>query len=244
LDGRWGADMPDLVGEILIEILDKIHKRITKSTMHSGTAPVIVKGGAGQRVPFQAAGLEPGMYTIQFDIDIDASKGYEPTAEIRWSVRGNTVRRVINVRQGCMISGPCEAANVLCYDTSSDDDTVGGQYQVSINLTPGVRPTVTDLPNLKVTNKADTEAGGSPFFGGPQTIPTNSGVIAVKTVVYPAGTGVVRVTVKAADGSVLQQYDAGQHNEYVPLPNGAVTVLWENVSGANATCQAFWGIDG
>jgi hypothetical protein len=85
---------------------------------------------AGQRLPnIQVNNLEPGEYTIQFQVvepTIDGL-GSATYAVIRWKVGGQQIQRIVSVYSGAVLSGVAEAVDVQLLDQSG---------RGSINFTP------------------------------------------------------------------------------------------------------------
>lgn len=107
-----------------------------------------VNGVVGLQIGFPI----PGYYTVQFNvvqIDPPAINALtnplvvKPRAEIIWSVKGNSVRRVLDVTDGACVSGTGENVAITVNDASLDtagifDNTY--KYFVNIQVTPGLRP--------------------------------------------------------------------------------------------------------
>lgn len=76
---------------------------------------------AGQRLPnIQVNDLEPGEYTIQFQVVEPTIDGLDSStyAIIRWKVGGQQIQRIVSVYSGAVISGVAEAVDVQLLDQS------------------------------------------------------------------------------------------------------------------------------
>ena len=107
-------------------------------------------------VQLQANFQDPTPYTVQFAVtNLHATNGssnvgaYNPTAEIVWSVEGNSVRRVVSIINGTSVTGVGQGCRVTVRDqTPPGDVSVEMGYTVSILVAPGVRPATQGQPIL------------------------------------------------------------------------------------------------
>src|SRR3990167_2293350 len=83
---------------------------------------VLRPGQAGREVSAQVdLSKDPGYHTIEFSIQtppISGSLALATVAEVIWSVKGNQVRRLLNVTNGSVISGLADNVSVKIFDAS------------------------------------------------------------------------------------------------------------------------------
>lgn len=185
----------------------------------------------------------PEGYTVQFSItNIEAVAGaglpignYAPTAEIVWSVEGNSVRRLVSVVNGTTVSGVGQGCRVKVYDeTPLSDATPQTTYIVGIQIAPGVRAATQVQPTYVppiVDSLGSTRIGAlvvQPGVGGltPVDVPVNAGVTCVFiTASKFTGTPIVLTD---ADVHVYHTSVSGVTNKaYNPMNYGWVPVAPE-----------------
>lgn len=111
-------------------------------------------GNPNQTVAFGANFPHAHYYTLQFAVvrpntPVASQNQVAVEALIVWSVAGNQVKRRVSVGNGTSISGPGEAVSVTIYDkTQNNGQTMGVEYDVTVQLTPGSRPSTTQPPTL------------------------------------------------------------------------------------------------
>lgn len=122
-------------------------------------------------ITLQAEFKKLGFYTLQFGIQppptlangFDVAGNIFTTADIQWSVKGNTIRRFINVYNGTTISGAGEAITVRVRDVSDPISfiEVPTKYQVTASLIPGARPSLANGMPPIFTPRTLIESPGS-----------------------------------------------------------------------------------
>lgn len=216
----------------------------------SASGPIIAgAGSAGQGISLQANfEEEPGNYTVQFGIvtpdTLNLPNGVilKATAEITWSVEGNDVRRLVDCVNGMSVSGTAQGVKVVIRDNSTSTQAI--EYQVSVQVVKGTRPSVSHPPFLTgdtefLANLANVEV----------PIPVNAGVTSVAVYVAPVPKAViaendVMVQHHRIGGVVaLNQYDPRDY-QWVTIAAGANTVNLINNSGGFVLFTPVWGIDG
>ena len=224
--------------------------RLTGWSQSGKLRPGIVGPGVG----LQAVFGEMGNYTVQLGLDDtyehQALEFTRARAEVLWSVKGNTIRRLVDCVSGTSVTGTAEAVAVKITDVSSFVGAAAAEYLVSIEVAKGTRPSVERPPTLT----AATFSGQSVMVAGVGTtdveVPQNAGVISVMVTVAPdtIGTAVgaydVLVNQVNQAGNTLRTYDPRQ-TDWVPLAPGCTTIVFTQGAAAPATrWSAIFGIDG
>lgn len=204
-------------------------------------------------------------YTVQFSVgptfdvttkQIRTDVSIRPRAEIKWSVEGNDVRRVVDVTNGMSLTGVGEAIKVSVFDVSNTVGTDPVTYDVSITVAPGSRASTQQPPTLGALYDDGTNAIGYLISVPPNStinipIPANSGVIsayatvvAVPYIVMPEGIAEIRQL--AASGFVQVRYNLDAQPGWVPIVNGAVQLALVNHFAATTFLEysVIFGIDG
>ena len=148
-------------------------KKLTRSQITTLTTGLNGIGSfVGQRLQsLQQANLEPGEYTIQFQIvepPIDGA-GSATYAYVSWKVDGQQIQRIISVFSGASISGVAESAHVQLLDQSGRGAFVQGS---GFGLPSSVNFTVTNgsdvvTASIPMTFSADEVL----FFQNQPTVP-------------------------------------------------------------------------
>lgn len=193
---------------------------------------------------------EPDYYTLQFNLtrppNAGATEKVAAEAEIVWTVEGNSVRRLITIGSGSVISGCGNNANVKIRDASANP--TGVAYPVSMQITKGTRPSIQQPPMLY----------GEYFFVSPGNsvrvaIPQDAGVVAVFIGVAIENTGAVgpipNDAIKAlfsTGGAALSIAGFDQMNGWLPVPPGAdaIDLYWISGGAARVEASMIWGIEG
>jgi len=217
------------------------------------TYPVgILTGNAGTKDGFTFQvdfDNEPGNYTIQFNVtnirptrNGDGPGNITPTAEVIWSVEGNSVRRLVSVVNGTSITGIGQGIRVRVFDETDPGDTTAQQsYTVSVQVTRGSRPSIQQPPTY---GQYYTDSQGNVLFssivvlaGGASIIqvPQNIGAVSVWITAYYPGQSFTD-----ADLYVLQEDSAlSAQASQIGLLNNT-----PNVGGSPITFGILFGIDG
>src|SRR5271157_5513727 len=151
----------------------------------------------------QQSNLEPGEYTLQFNViepPIDGL-GYATYAYVVWKVEGQPVPRIISVYNGAAISGVADSVDVHLLDQSGRGNTV---FTVQFNVTNGsVNFTTTGQLSLK--NGQLIQFGVQP--GVFYTIP--NGMTGTIGVLDRPFTGPTSIGVDASSAFTLSEYKVG-----------------------------------
>lgn len=184
-----------------------------------------------------------------------------PTAEIIWSLGGNTTRRVVSVFNGMSISGTAEHVNVRVSDeTDLLNITQQQKYDVVIMVAKGLRAP-TGQPATYTQNITQVGGGGSRFGSailGPGQhldipVPRNSGVVSAYVTVESIGTLSVITELDMVveqytiNGVQLRGYDPRLLG-WVPISPQCDVIQLQNRfgagSGKNLLFALTYGIDG
>ena len=212
----------------------------------------------GNRPTMQAQFDEPGDFTVQFALEpalLPLLSPIECIAIIEWKVAGNTVRRRVTVGNGMSVTGTAEAVHVTFFDASTTG-IAGVKYTVTVNVAPGVRPTV-QQPALLIPPIVLAAAPNNPIVLAPAgthdyPVPQDSGAISVYVSVgsfapiLPGPIPDQSVTVRhlAPGGFILKNYDP-RNFIWVPLSPGTERIQVANLSLIAALrFQVHFGIDG
>jgi hypothetical protein len=216
-----------------------------------GSSGELIAGNESKRVTMQFPLKHAGEATVQLGCQTRdnefASVRFAAIAEIFWSVGGNTVRRVVSLKDGMSITGVGEHVKVIITDDSRSDDTIppGIEWAASMTVAPGSRSATQQPPYLEEQVPYEVAAGATVDV----PIPQNSGVISVYVMAAAA------VGVALADNSILvqQRFLTVPTKQYDPRNYGWVPItpyadsLRLSVAGAVGGPVRFavvWGIDG
>lgn len=226
----------------------------------------LVSKDSNPAVQLQANFQDSTPYTVQFSItNLKATDGstdvgsYNPTAEIVWSVEGNSVRRVVSVINGTSVTGVGQGCRVTVRDqTPTGDSTKEMEYVVSILVAPGVRAANQLQPVLVplITDPFLVTRPGTVFVDGGTAvdiqIPENAGVTSVYITASSLNAG-IPIILTDADVQASHTNSAYVYKEYnpikytwVPIGPGTTTIRLTNYMGP-ATQVLFnvtFGIDG
>jgi hypothetical protein len=230
----------------------------------------LATANANQKVTMQAdfekGAFGAGAYTVAFDIDQVSSPvktrfNNRAEAEISWRVEGNAVNRRVSVSNGVQVSGCGQAVRVVISDVTPDRVVVTGAppagepYVVSVQITPGTRPTTETPPVLEVFDKTT----GLAFDVATMTqtvvaIPQDAGVVSVYVTCAPTpiagvpnGTIIPNQGVQVSHGGFgapLKIYDPRDFDGWVPIATGAFEIDLINNTGFDITFSVQFGIDG
>ncbi len=194
-------------------------------------------------------------YTVQFTVGPTKnpvtkqiiSVGVNAIAEIKWSVEGNDVRRLVSVANGVSLTGVGEAVRVAVFDRSIGGLVIPADYDVSITVAPGSRPSLNKPVTLASLN--GTSFGYSLLAGTSQVIaiPQDAGIIS--TYVTVADTTAVKAPIanqaaQVAVGGSDQLYDPRDFT-WVPIVPGALNMtLFNNSAAQSMLFNVTFGIDG
>ena len=192
-------------------------------------------------------------YTLQFYTSGIAA-GVTNTftlAEITWSVKGNSVRRLVSVINGMAVSGMGEGVNVKIYDWSNAGLTPS-TYVASVLLAPGVRGT-SQRPFLEIDN--DFVRGSLPSQNvgalgtGTLNVPLDAGV---NSVLLSAGVGSFTAIADdnvvflqaTASNQTLKQMTYKEVGLWIPLSPACTKIIVANNIAKTLIVTPSWGIEG
>jgi hypothetical protein len=187
-----------------------------------------------------------------------ASQPVDPVAIIQFTVQGNKVQRIISVSNGISISGPAEAIQVMVIDNTSYPLSKGYTYQVSIQVTPGVRAAVNQpailywsyppvAGNAQSTAVVLAPAGGDILVN----VPVDAGVVSACIVAVGETGGATPfaqpqvVVIQLASAIQVAATFQPEPGRFIPLvSNCSVLQLLNNDPTNSALVAVIWGIDG
>lgn len=206
-------------------------------------------------------------HTIQFDgFNDDLDVGALPAttaiteAEILWSVKGTTIRRLISVLDGQSISGMAQSVTVNMRDVTINGN--GSDYRVGMTVVPGVRANIQQPPSLRISGENSAAPGVVIPFGtglaagdfATWTIPPNVGAVSAMIGVGTRNGGGgpqslldsdLAIQYIASNTAVLKRLDVRSGNLWIPLFSGTRTIKAFNNSPTkiiDVSCTI--GIDG
>jgi len=168
-----------------------------------------------------------------------------PRAEIIWSTEGNSVRRLISIYDGTVISGCAQGFDVKVFDATLNG--TGLEYFASALVTPGTRPSIQQPPtlydNLPILI---TAAGGVGTF----VVPPDAGVISIRPYIAPVNAAAV-----VGNDDVTLQFQMPTSDiafvgydglfDWIPLPPGTTQIVIRNNRAAgDIAANILWGIEG
>ena len=201
-------------------------------------------------------------FTVRFGVlapNIDSTLGegeyanFDAVAIIKYTVEGVSIQRMITIAQGVAISGIADSVDVQFLDiTPVSQDNIGINYQVFVQVAPGLRASYTLPPTLEAFT--DIVNGAAVIKSGIVT------VVAGGTARYPVPqrAGVISVEVVVSDQPVFVTMGSpnGDYKKYQVLPganygfivlatNSAyVTITGNGAAEASSNVTVTWGIEG
>lgn len=182
-------------------------------------------------------------FTIMFSVgsDRDDTLQVAPTALITWSVEGNSVSRLVSVRDGLSISGTGQGVHVAVWDDMQPpivgdpiNPALVQNYSVEITIAPGVRASTEQPPYftpwITRTDGGNTiiELGRSYVSAGDvvrSTLPTNGGFISILVTHGSAGIpfvvteDMIYMRFFSPGGFLLGALNLPYWGQWIPLPN-------------------------
>lgn len=216
-----------------------------------GQSGELIAGNDSKRVTLQFPLKRAGEATVQLGCDIRnaefAAVRFAAIAEILWSTNGNTVRRVVSLKDGMSVTGVGEHVKVIVTDASRSDDIIPNnlQWAASIMVAPGSRSATQQPPYLEEQTPFDVAAGATAEV----PIPENSGVIsAFVTAAAPIGVALADNNVLVDQmflAQVVKSYDPRNYG-WVPITPYADRLILRAAAavGGNVRFGVVWGIDG
>lgn len=206
-------------------------------------------------------------YTLQFSLvppafaDTENTADIRGKAEIRWSVEGNFVRRVVSVWNGSSISGLGQGVSIKITDDTynPDDAPTSFIYRVSVQVTKGTRPTLggTQPPIYQPLLAGEI----APLTLDPDiTWLVPAGSTLDVPIPEDAGVNCVYIGTQGSSGAALEpeavqtiQFANGigvmygtlrNCNRFEPLLPGATQIRLGNNTAADLRVTIFWGVEG
>jgi len=268
---RLGSTLPE--GDILERAVTKAKRgsgNSGKLTLSGSTAANNFFGVASifpsptGNVSFQIENLPPDVYTIHLAVvNPPALSTATPfvlstIADAVFAVDGRQNRRLVSVNQGIRICGQADAISVNIKDNSvpaiAARIPVCFEYQVSIAISRGLRPDLSQPPTLAPFDanglvfppfEMDLAAGTSLSIPVPQGV----GIISTNTTVWvtPGGGVIPEGAAEVAyrnNGTILRVFDP-RVAPWVPIVPGTNEVFIKNNTGAqDIQFSVLFGIDG
>jgi hypothetical protein len=216
----------------------------------------LVTGQRDQVVTMQANFPEPDTYTCQFSIVtpppvLATPPGFpqfDAQAEVRWSVEGQSVSRLISIGNGTSITGVGQAVRVRMVDVLSSTLSAffNHPYVVSVQCSRGQRPAQEKPPTLK-----GLAAGITTIVPGASLvipIPPQAGVISAYLFVdaFPTANRPIQVRAVQRTGVVsIGFWDPLVTQGWIPiLPNASLIEVFNDAAVGDVVVSLTWGIDG
>lgn len=198
-------------------------------------------------------------FTVRFSVkppNIDSTAdeyaNFDCVADIRYTVEGVTVRRLVSIANGVAISGTADSVNVTIQDITSGADAQGIAYSIEVQIAPGIRSGYALPPTLEaftsiVADVPTIESGPITLISGQTAtypVPQQAGVISVEIVVQ---TNSVNVSMGTPNGS-LKKYtvNPGENFGFIVMAvNSAfLTITGLGTEGVSSVHTVTWGIEG
>lgn len=236
------------------------------------SVPLAIRGWSGQAIFHALAGFpqsgnieefaveatfkEVGYHTVQFSFQIPDVRDnvgapvyiIKGQAEIRWTVAGNSCRRLVDVSNGTAISGLGETVYVRLLNTaiSLNEFAPNAPFTAAVLITNGTRPTIGDgQPPMLFGVEQTIPAGGGTFdFLVPPECGINSVFLAATS---PDATPLAgnEVTYVMNNGAFGQAGDASTFNRWIPLaPGSAFVTVTNNDAAQDVNIMPIWGVEG
>lgn len=210
--------------------------------------------GGNASPSLQAIFPEAGQYTVQFFVETisganAAAWAQNTLAEITWSVKGNSVRRLVSVTDGLSVSGVAQGVRVRILDQSVVVGVPGlkQSYGFSIQVSKGARASVEQPPTLQMLQSDKGIANfGQYLFACPPggtidiAIPDNIGAISFNLEGLISGLaganpppGIVSIVQLSANGLANAVYDAATIRQWEVLKPGASIIRVVNTNLAH-----------
>jgi hypothetical protein len=207
---------------------------------------------------------DPGPYTVQFDLSIPdqpqngvvKNVAIKAEALIEWSVEGNTVTRRVDIGDGTTVSGVGQACRVVVTDqTDNAMGDTGFEYNVTVLIAKGTRPSVDQPPTLTPFKRTDPitlnllltiAPGGS--LNVP--IPLDAGVISANVTVIDTGSPPAPIpeqmvqVLQSIGGVVLRGCDPRAMTWIPVIPGVSALGIFNFTAGQTIMISVEFGIDG
>jgi len=229
-----------------------LHAWAQSAVINPEGANVAIKNGQSS-FSLQCRLETPSVFTVEFEIGPSLDPDIplpinKPTAEIEWTVNGNTVRRVISVVNGTSISGTAEFVKVKFFELETGTSTA--PYAATAMVSPGTRAGRVQ-PTNQSTDAVDLDAAG---IGGPGEVfidvPQDKGIITFRVFAWDAAeTGALDMTKilvaqQTSANNTISAFQDPNEAKFVHL-NPSVTVIKViNLGAVAARVYIVWGVDG
>ena len=195
----------------------------------------------------------PSVFTVEFEIGPSLDPAIplpinKPTAEIEWTVNGNTVRRVVSVVNGTSISGTAEFVKVKFFESESGASTA--PYAATAMVSPGVRAAVVQPTNQSTDSVALDAAGmagpGEVFIDVPQ----DKGIVTFRVFAWDeAETGALDMTKilvlqQTSANNTISGFQDPNEAKFVHLNPSVTVIKVVNLGSVGARVFIVWGVDG
>ncbi len=184
------------------------------------------------------------VFTVQFMTtpikSTDFFSSNLPVAVIEFAVNGVTIRRKVSVYDGSSISGPGQACSVDVFD-ETEDPLHSGPYNVGITVTRGTRGGF-DVPTLQNIPMVTVPAGATHDF----TIEQNVGAVLVRFDIGNIGSTIdkTKYVIQFLDASNSAIATVQDPTDWIPIPPGATTIVFQSHDAVQADVRMVLGIDG
>src|SRR5438477_11313093 len=186
----------------------------------------------------ETGGSGAGYYTIEFGVSPPASGSCNPEAEILWKVGGNSIRRLVSVINGTVVSGAGQSVSLRIFDNTIP--IVPQPYLVDVQIVAGCRPSEQQPPRLdfpRTLASIPTPSGPIiliPGANGPYEIPNDAGVISFfalanreTPVIQQIQPGDLLIEM-FGNGILNSVIDVTDANQWVPLPPGVSSITFQD----------------
>ena len=223
---------------------------LTTPVAHAGSPNTFSRDGKG--LALQAELKDSGYYSVQFSLipPPGNTSVLRAEAEVTWSVQGNSIRRILSVQTGTVISGTGQAVNVKVYDVSEPSPGVATiDYLVSVNIAKGTRPTTPQPPTFysrEIINniRPPYQVAGGGFIN--ITVPADIGInqFLLATSQFSGSSAQVGPNDLTALVNNFATFNYSYFNSWQPLAPGATSIIVNNNTADLWFITPIWGIEG
>lgn len=235
----------------------------------------LLMGSDQEALVVQAKVGEPDSFTAQFFLGpgeppfVGPNSPIRPLAEILWTVKGNTTRRLVSVVNGMSITGRADNFNIKVFDFSAPPASPATvSYSVSVLVSRGQRASGPNYPYLYLNANTGATRGAGINFAVPSgvaagaliTVPQNCGINSVWLDFYIPVPGIAGVPLNIGNNEVhATQHSSGgvttvtvgnfeSFGKWWPIVSGTDLLRiqnWTGLVGVNTgIVTPIWGIDG
>jgi len=187
----------------------------------------------------QALFDEPGVHTVQ--LQSLTSTIVRAIGIVNWSTEGGQVQRIFDIGAGVQISGVANGVSVSVYDATGAVAALNVQYQVTAQVSKGLRP---PSGTVSLFGPATLVAHGGGAVN--VNVPSNAGIVSVQLGLSTGNDNALPVVeAKITVGPISTIGRVPGTTQYVTIPSGATQIQFNNYDAANdVTVSIAWGIDG